>query len=294
MTTYVIADIGSCHDGDLALLLKAPAAAKAAGCDAIKYQWVSDPEAMAARRGAALADGYAPIYRRFLNWPKEWHENIAARCAEVGIDYMCTTYLAEDIAVVAPHVARFKVASFEAMDLGFIAAHVGYAKPLIVSTGMLDLSEVYTLIDCRNWPGAYQAERRGLINEFMKMRIDLLHCVSAYPTPGCWLNLAVLRLRFSGDGSTDDFVFDGFSDHSDPSDTWTGALAVAAGASIVEAHLRLFDTDPENPDFAHAMTPTQFKEYVEHIRYAEVRVGTSSGRALQDCEQAMARYRVRP
>ena len=83
---------------------------------------------------------------------------------------------------------------------------------------------------------------------------------------------------------------DGLSDHS--RHRWMGALAVAAGAEIIEAHLRLDDTDPENPDFATAFTPAEFADYVRNIRFAEAALGDGQKR-LQDCERPMAEYRVR-
>lgn len=301
MKTYVIADIGSCHDGSPAKSTAAILAAQEAGCDAVKFQWTSDPVAMAARRGSALKDGYEGLYARYLTWPAGRHANLAARCREVGIDYLCTVFLREDVAVVAPFVSRFKVASFEAGDTAFLAAHAGYGKPVMVSVGMMTDDEAERALFWRDrWPRAYHSDgRRGLsptpdrVQDYNSMDIRVLHCVSAYPAPSESLELGLLRYRHAGD----DFgalEYDGFSDHSDPADTWTGALAVAAGASIVEAHLRLPDTDPANPDFAHAMTPGQFAEYVSHIRHAEVRVGDATERTLQGCERPMARYRVAP
>ena len=117
--TLVIADGGACHDGQFDKQVRLIEAAKAAGCDCYKTQWTSDPHLMAARRGKALEDGYEAIYRRYLNWPQEWHAELAAKCQAVGVEYMCTCFLKQDLPVVAPHVQRFKIASFEAADEEF-------------------------------------------------------------------------------------------------------------------------------------------------------------------------------
>lgn len=284
--TYIIAEIGSCHDGQLSLMKEAVSIAASCGASACKFQWTSDPDLMARRRGRALEDGYAEIYRRYLAWPTEWHAGLAASCQKAGIDYMCSIYLPQDIAVVAPYVARFKAASFEARDVAFIEFHRPYAsrlKPLIVSTGMC------------SWEDFAWAYDWGYDDLF------LLHCVSAYPAPLAELNLQTLRMAYASNASYGGrdmgrrprtcIDFQGFSDHSDPAETWTGALAVAAGAWIIESHLRLDETDPSNPDYSHAMNPAQFAEYVTHIRFAERCLGDGVKR-VQLCEQPMVRYRV--
>lgn len=266
METYVIADIGACHDGEATKMDLAIMAAADAGADAIKFQWTSRPYRMARRRGRALEDGYGDVYARYLAWPSDWHAGLAGQCRDAGIDYMCTAFLPEDVATVAPHVASFKVASFEADDAALLEAHVPFRrKRVIVSTGMLDDR------------GA--ASVAGLARAF-GLDAPLLHCVSAYPCPHGELGLAIMRHgRYAG-----------LSDHTRPELTWTGALAAAAGARIVEAHLRLDGTDAANPDFPHAMAPGQFGDYVRNIRFAEACVG--DGRRASACEDAMRRYRV--
>ncbi len=260
--TFVIAEIGSNHGGDFAQITKGLAQAAAAGADCAKLQWTSDPQRMAERRGAGR---YADVYDRFLSWPEEWHGEVRAKCDALGIGCMCTVFLPCDVAVVAPHVARFKIASFEAMDAELLEAHRPYEQPVLISAGMLNEAEVVELHFAANQNGA-----------------ELLHCVSAYPVPIEEMGLALIRTG----------LYAGISDHSIPSATITGALAVAAGARIVEAHVRINGQDPTLPDYPHAMSEYQFREYVENIRIAELAVGEIEPRRQRDCERAMAPYRV--
>lgn len=264
---YVIADIGACHDGELDKMNKAIVAAKEAGCDAIKFQWTSDPRAMARRRGRAEADGYADIYARYLTWPKEWLAVLRNACLSHGIDFMCTVFLPQDVDVVAEHVRTFKVASFEASDRGMwdaLAPHVLGGKEVVASLGM------------------GQDKVAGHGGTGVKSRIKWLHCVSAYPAPVTALGLDRIRRD----------QLHGLSDHTHPDFTWTGALAVAAGATIVEAHLKLETTGRDNPDAKHAMTGAQFKNYVSRIRFADSCMTAPAG--MQPCEEQMAQYRVTP
>lgn len=271
--TLVIAECGASHDGDFVKAQRLVDAARDVGADVAKFQFWSSADRLADRR--RVPEHYREIYRRY-QMPESWLRFLKARCDAYGIEFMATCYLPEDVAVVAPFVKRFKVASFEAGDEAFIAAHQpfqgNHEREIVVSHGM----------------GSTWMDRRW----FAPVRH--LHCVSAYPARIESLNLGVLREGWCEDMVDrwpDRSVWDGFSDHSAPEFTWTGALAVAAGAEIIEAHLRLDDTDPANPDAPHAMTPRQFTEYVANIRFAEACLGDGMKR-LQSCEAECLKYRV--
>ncbi len=112
--TYIVADIGSNHGGSLKQALLAVTQVAETGADCAKFQWVSNGYRMAERRGQGKE--YGESCQTYSGWPADWHGALATLCRECGIDYMCSVFLSEDVAVVAPHVARFKVAIFEALD----------------------------------------------------------------------------------------------------------------------------------------------------------------------------------
>ncbi len=200
---------------------------------------------------------HAPDYLRFYRWlafPKEWHEQLASHCLAVGLQYACSIYLPEDAALVAPFVSFLKISSFEAGDVQLRASARNTLKRVIVSDGM--------------------AERPWMVE-----RNDMLLCTSAYPAPLDEMQLGAIR----------DKRYSGLSDHS--RHVLTGAVAVGAGATIIEAHLRLSDCDRQNPDYAVAFSPTAFDEYVQNIRLAEALMGDGVKR-VQPCEAPMLKYRV--
>lgn len=250
--TFVIAECASAHDGDLSKAKRLIDAAVVAGADAAKFQFWSSADRLADRRD--VPPDYREIYRRY-QIPREWLTVLSSYCGG-RIEFMATTYLPEDIPVVLPHVHRLKVASFESKDHAFLEAHAATGRQTLVSTGMSDE---------RQWHFA------GIVP---------LHCVSAYPAPIEATNLLVLRQE----------GLLGLSDHSRAVDM--GALAVAAGAWFVEAHVRLDDTSPHNPDFAVAFSPAEFNEYVRLIRRAERIMGDGVKRP-QPCEAPMLAYRVK-
>ena len=278
MSVYIVAEAGACGDADLRKMLQQVKAASQAGANAVKFQWTSDGTQMAANRGSMGAFSYAPIYEKYIQWPAEWHSILHESCSELKLDYMCTVYLPEDLLVIDPFVSNFKISSFEITDDRFIRAHKRYlrekdSREVFLSTGMSTTESLERLV------------KRTLCH-LPSSRWRLLHCVSAYPSP-----LAEVNLRCIVDSWFTDAPLTGFSDHTPPQVVGSGGMAVAAGASVIEAHLKNEKTDKKNPDELHSMTPAQFKEYVEFIREAEVILGSELKRQ-QKCEEAMMKYRV--
>lgn len=266
MRTYVIAEAGSCHDLDLVKAVELVYQAKVCGADAVKFQYWSDPDLLASRR--KVPDHYREIYRRY-QMPADWLRMLRTAADTTGIDFMSTAYLPQDVDVVALFVRHFKIASFERRDKALVLAHKRYISRdrwLIISQGM-----------GRQGLAAYACD--DLTLAFYE-GLKLLHCTSAYPAPVESLNLRRIKT-----------FCDGYSDHSDPTITLTGALAVAAGANIIEAHLKLDQTRTDNPDAPHAMNPALFREYVRQIRWAERAMG-QVGTEATAAERKMAKYQV--
>lgn len=239
MGVFVIAEAGSSHDNDLSKAYRLIEAAKECGADAVKFQWTTNAEAMAIRRGTG-SSGFA-MYKHYLEKPIRWIHELKAHADVVGIEFMCTVYLIEDIQFVRHTVKRFKISAFEATWADFVYAHKDFGKPVIISK-----NRGKQLPDNTYWT-------------------DVLHCVSEYPTP-----LERLGLR---NGMQESNCVDGLSDHT--TSMLTGALAVAAGATIVEKHIRLRETSKDNPDYPHSLEALplggvcDFAEYVYNIREAE-------------------------
>lgn len=253
--TFVVAEAGCVHEGSLETMLRLIEAAHAAGCDAFKNQYLGNPEEVRRRRKSDYAS------YDWLNYPLEWHVICRERCNSLGMQYGCSTNLAEDLAKVAPYVQFHKRPSFENNDMEWLAAAKESGQLFMVSAGMLEREGLLRLIE--------QVDEEG----------DILHCTSSYPAPIDSLNLRAIQY----------YGLDGFSDHS--RNLRAGAAAVGVGARIVEAHLRLEDTDERNPDHAVAFTPEQFECYVWHLREAEAMLGDGVKR-IHESEAPMLRYRI--
>ncbi len=287
--TLVIAEPGCTGEGHFDAMLHLLEVARASGADVWKPQWVSSAARHLERRSARLnPDEKAAFYQKYerpyswLQWPAEWHQTFQSRCHELGMQYACSVCLPEDVAIVAPFVDYLKISSFEAQDVDLVReallAMYGndrddsgvYVANVIVSTGMSN-----EITDWRIWEDGRCREPRFV-----------LHCVSAYPAPLDQMNLGVIsgNGRHFGESS-----FSGLSDHS--RNLVTGAVAVGAGATVIEAHYRLTECDLDNPDYVVSFTPEEFTEYIANIRQAELMMGNGI-KQIQPCEREMARYQV--
>lgn len=259
---FVIAECGSSWrfgDDHLANAYRMIEAAKECGADAVKFQWCSDSAALASRRGEPQ---YAEAYK-YVEYDREWLTLLKAKADAVGIEWMCTVFLPQDVSVIAPLVKRFKVAAKEALD-GELSLAVldaaGTDKKIYVS-----VSEVTK----HDYTGDYYVDGE---------QVFTLHCVSKYPTP---IDEIGLRNGIKATcGCCGRYNFLGLSDHT--GHVLTGAVAVGAGARVIEVHFRLGPRDGSdrgtdwrnatpgsNPDFPHSHTEQSLKEYVQNIRTAE-------------------------
>jgi len=264
--TFIIAEAGSSwqiglrQSGRLAHAIKCIKVAKHCGADACKFQWTSQPTEMAKRRHMTNPGAYA-----HLAWPEKWLHILAAECEQESIEFMCTVFLPVDVETIAPLVKRLKVASLEAGSKTFCQVCVDTKKPVLISTGaafMETFRDRHANLGWSSWGN-----------------VKVLHCIAAYPAPIEQMNLScILRQGMHG-----------LSDHS--GDLLTGALAVAAGAEIIEVHFRLWNTPQANPDYKHSHDPHGLGDYIDNIRKAELMLGDGV-KKVEDCERPMLKHLV--
>ena len=232
----VIAEIGVNHDGDPATALALIGAAADAGADAVKFQLFRPPHLLSADATlAGYQEGRADSPRDLLeklalNATALAPLRDAARAA--GLAFVVTPFSVADVADLAElGVDAVKIASPDAVNPLLLEAAAGLGRPLWVSTGTCAADE---LGDAARHAAAADGA--------------LLQCVSAYPTPdpaAALGGIAALRERFPG-------VRIGYSDHTADEDT--GALAVAAGACLLEKHLT-HDPAAPGPDHGVSLGP---------------------------------------
>jgi len=264
MKTFVIAEAGANHNRDFNQAKALIDVAKESGADACKFQTYSS-ETLYSKNTQDFA-GYKDINKLIKNieLPREWQSDLKLYCDEVGIEFMSTPF--DELAVqqlVDIGVKRMKIAGFESTDLRFVDMVASAGLPLIVSLGIgSDFSIIPRIMDI--------ASNRGVDD------VTFLHCNNAYPTPAEDANLDTIKSL-----ALDTRYRTGISDHT--MSTLTPALAVAAGATVVEKHFTL-SKKLSGPDHPFALEPHELKEMVDHIRYAELCMG-HKGNTLTQSEK---------
>jgi sialic acid synthase SpsE len=161
-------------------------------------------------------------------------------------------------------VPAFKIASGDNDWPDLLRAVAATAKPVILSTGLLDLAgarESATAVT-KAWADGGHGNP-GLC---------VLHCVSAYPCPEDETNLRALD-TLAGLG----FPV-GYSDHTLGIDA--AVSAVVLGAKVIEKHFTLDHNQSDFRDHALSADPSQMSELVRRIRLAERMMGDGVKRVM--------------
>jgi len=267
VSTYVIAEVGVNHGGDLDRAIQLVDRAAMAGADAVKFQTFRADTLV--RRDAPKADyqiaatGNAESQYemlRKLELSEEDHRRLAGHCKDRKIEFLSTPF-DEDSADLLERIGveRFKIGSGEITNLLLLRHIAAKRKPVILSTGMSTLDDVEAALSALKRAGATD--------------LRLLHCVSDYPTRPEDMNLRVmetLRNRFR--------VPVGLSDHT--TGIAVSLAAVALGAVAIEKHITLDRTLP-GPDHRASLEPAELEALVKGIREIEAALGSSEKRLTE-------------
>lgn len=243
---FIMAEIGVNHDGQIPVAEALIDAAKLATADAVKFQ-LFDADLLLANSAAlvdyqkAAADSPPDLLRPLQLTPAQMAPLITRAHAH-GLAAVVTPFSPSLVpAVKDMHADAIKLASPDLVNLPLLEAAAATGLPLILSTGAAALDEVERTVQ---WLTTLNALDRTI----------LLHCVSAYPTEPEHATLgAISAMR-----DTFPDLPIGYSDHT--IETFSAALAVTAGACLLEKHLTLSRTR-KGPDHAASLEPAQFAEY---------------------------------
>ncbi len=252
---FVIAEIGSNHDGGLDQARELIGASAKAGADAVKFQSFTAERLLNRKtmeNGAWVDDPAYPVLEK-LELPEEWHKELLDCAKSHGVAFLSTPFderradLLQSLGVEA-----FKIASGDLTHTGLIRHIARFGKPVLLSTGAAFIEEI--------------EEAVRTVREEGNTEIVLLHCTSEYPAR---LEDCNLRAISSVEGK---FCLPvGLSDHS--RSATIPLAAVALGACVVEKHVTL-DRDLTGPDHSFAFTVNELGAMIDEIRNLEKALGT--------------------
>jgi N,N'-diacetyllegionaminate synthase len=259
-STFIIAEAGVNHNGNLNTAFKLIEAAKAVQADCVKFQTfkassVITRQAPKAHYQLETTDPGEPQYEMLkkLELGYEDFAKIKRACEANGIQFLSTPYNEEDADLLNRlGVDAFKIASGQLVEHSFLAHVARFGKQMIVSTGMGNLAEVYEAVDT--------------IRKVGNQDIVVLQCTTNYPSPIEDANLRSMLAMKDALG-----VPIGYSDHVE--ENYACFAAVALGATVIEKHFTL-DRTMEGPDHAASLDTKGFTELVHGIRAIEAAMGS--------------------
>lgn len=262
--TFVIAEIGLNHDGDLDKAKALIRSAAAGGANAVKFQtYVTEKR----------VPKDSPIHSilKQCELDESGHKELIQVAKKEKISFFSTPFDDGSADLLQQlGVGFFKVASFYMTNAPFLEHLAKKGLPVIVSRGMAEENEIDAAV------AIFRRENTPFA---------LLHCISSYPTQPADVNLRVIGTIARKYGCVT-----GYSDHTMGIEA--PILAVAAGASIIEKHYT-YDKQARGPDHAMSADPGELKRMVDGIRRAEELLGTPDIRRM-DAEKAYLQYRSIP
>lgn len=269
--TYIIAEIGINHNGNLTRALEMVDAAARAGADCVKFQYIIPEELY-----TQYPEPDYPVHRQKVNrasielfqqfcLSEEAYGKLFEHATLAGLDFCATPFGKRSLSFLdALGVSFFKIASSDLTNYPFLQLVSTYNKPVLLSTGMSNEKEISGAVDILRNSGG------GLI---------LLHCTSLYPTPVERVNLKRMEALKAIFG-----LPVGFSDHSIGPASALGAVFM--GAQVIERHF--VDAYGKNAaDEVVSFDENDFKKMVAEIRLCEQILGDGSF-ALSDTERDVA------
>jgi N,N'-diacetyllegionaminate synthase len=250
---YIIAEIGSNHNGDMGLCRRLIDAAAEAGAHAVKFQSWTDTSLIAEEEYTRNTE-YSDKKKHFgtlremvttYQLTADQHREAHAYCQARGIAFCSTPFSNAEVDLLADlGVPFFKIASMDLVNPSLLRYVARKQKPMIISTGMATMAEIEQAVETVRAEGNDQ--------------LILLHCIAIYPPAYETIhlrNMETLREAFD--------VPVGFSDHS--LGTSIPLAAIALGACVIEKHFTL-DQDMEGWDHAISANPEQLRTIVEEGR----------------------------
>ncbi len=260
MKTYIIAEAGVNHNGDINIAHKLIDEAKKAGADCVKFQTFKAENLVTASAPKAeyqlkVTDSDESQFDMLKSLELKYDDyvKLIEHCKRIDIDFMSTPYSFEDVDFLMKlNVDSFKIASGQLTELPFLEYVSKNKKPIYLSTGMSKMSEVQAAVE--------------IISRNSNSELIVFQCTTNYPSDISEANINVIDSFKSIPN-----IKVGYSDHV--VNNFACFAAVAKGVHSIEKHFTI-DKSLPGPDHSCSLNPNEFKDLVYGIREIEKSLGT--------------------
>lgn len=267
--TYFIAEIGGNFDGSIDKAKRLIDAAKEVGADCAKFQTFT-AETIVSEGGFSKMElhGVHGSWGRTVSevfkdveFPLEWHKEIADYCKNIGIDFSTSPYFKEAVDLCADMKLPFiKIGSGEITWLEMLDYTARKGLPVFLATGDATMAEI--------------DEAVRTIEKTGNKDLVLMQCITNYPSMIDSANVNVLKTYQNAFG-----CLTGYSDHS-PGHV-VALASVVLGGRVIEKHFTLNKKD-KGPDHPHSMEPDEFRFMVDSIREVERAMGSTRKEVVEE------------
>jgi len=271
---YIIAEIGINHNGSLDIAKRLIDVAKAAGCDAVKFQKRTPEKCVPAEVRDKMREtpwGYITYleYRYKVEFGEEEFTAIDNYCRAQKIDWFVSVWDPDSVDFIAKYKTPcIKIPSASLTDKELLEAIRDSGTPVMLSTGMSNTAQIEAAVKVL-----------GTDN------LLLAHATSTYPCPKEELNLRMITtLREQYPCPI------GYSGHE--VGLATTCAAVALGASFLERHVTL-DRAMWGSDQAASIEPSGLKRLVKDVRNVELAMGDGKKKVYESEVIAASRLRLK-
>lgn len=256
MSTFITAEIGINHNGDLQVAKKLIDVAIVAGCNAVKFQKrtvdkVYTQEYLDSPRQSPWGDTQR-LQKEGLEFGKKEYDEIDRYCKEKGIEWYASAWDIDSQKFLQQYDLKYnKVASAMLIKDELLEEIAKEGKYTFIATGMSTFEEIDHAV--------------GIFEKY-NCPYELMHCNSTYPMPLEDANLKVIKIL------KDIYKCKvGYSGHE--TGTLVSICAIAAGATSIERHITL-DRNMYGSDQKASIEPYELCKLVKNIREAEKIMGT--------------------
>ena len=270
--TYVIAEAGLNHNGDLKNVYKLIDLAKKAGAQAIKLQTYKKGRISKKVRTSRYYEDLVESQDSLSNFidnirfSKSDLKEVFKYAMKKKITLFSTPFdfdsLKELESLGCP---AYKISSMDLVNIPLIKEVAKMNKPMILSTGMSQLSDIENAVNT--------------VLQLNNSKIIVLHCVSSYPCDSKNANLPKIS-----DIKRVLKVIPGYSDHTLGTDI--AIASIAMGAKVIEKHFTL-DKNMDGPDHSFSLNFEELNQLIKSIRNTENAM-QSIGFGIQNCEMNTA------